>query len=317
MSLLAIDLGGTKLAIAVFADDGSIISDDILPLNNRKGIEVGELITTQVKRFLHEQELAGNPVSSIGVSVPGISYRENGVVWAPNIRGWNKYPLLEEMKQHADNIPITIESDRSCYILGESWKGAAQGCDDAIFVAVGTGIGAGIMVNGNILRGTHGTAGSIGWMALDKPYRSTFMDCGCFESRGSGAGIANLAREVLSKSESYNGMLRDKQPNDITALDILDAYEQADDVAKETVSQCIELWGMAIANLVSLFDPEKIILGGGVFGPAVKFIPQIDEEARKWAQPISMKSVKIESSVLGGKAGLYGAGLLALQNVKR
>jgi glucokinase len=254
MSLLAIDLGGTKLAIAVFTDDGSIINEDTLPLNNRKGAEVGELIATQVKKLLHKQKLVGNAVSSIGVSVPGISYGETGIVWAPNISGWNEYPLLKEIRQHAGNMPVAIESDRSCYILGESWKGAARGCKDAIFVAVGTGIGAGIMVNGTILRGAHGTAGSVGWMALDKPYRSTFTDCGCFESRGSGAGIAKLAREVLRVSVNYNGALSGNA--EITALDIFNAYEQDDVIAKETVSQCIELWGMAIANLVSLFDPR-------------------------------------------------------------
>ncbi|MGZ3949591.1 MAG: ROK family protein, partial [Flavisolibacter sp.] len=102
----------------------------------------------------------------------------------------------------------------------------------------------------------------------------------------------------------------------LTATDIFEVYEEGDTVATEVIQHCIETWGMAIANLVSLFNPEKIILGGGVFGPAVKFIPAIYEEAAKWAQPISIKQVSIEPAALGSRAGLYGAAYLALQNNK-
>ena len=91
------------------------------------------------------------------------------------------------------------------------------------------------------------------------------------------------------------------------------AYDRGDPVAKEVITQAVEFWGMAVANLVSLFNPEKIIFGGGVFGPATQFLGDIYAEAKKWAQPISIKQVKLQASKLGGDAGLYGAGCLALQ----
>jgi glucokinase len=313
MSLLSIDLGGTKLATAVFSEEGSVLCEERLPLEKRKGTAVGSLIATQVNKFLHIAQNDGYPASSIGISVPGISYQKTGIVWAPNIPGWEAYPLLKEIEETAEGIPVTIDSDRACYILGEAWKGGAQGCKDAIFLAVGTGIGAGILVNGGVLRGWHDIAGAVGWMALEKPFQKNYIDCGCFESRASGEGIAKLAKELLSGAKGYKGALR-KQTGEITAFDVFEAYKQNDCIAIEVAKQCVVFWGMAIANLVSIFNPQKIILGGGVFGPAVQFIPAIYEEATKWAQPVSMKEVLIEPSVLGNRAGLYGAAWLALQN---
>ncbi|MGN6164620.1 MAG: ROK family protein [Flavisolibacter sp.] len=314
MCVLSIDLGGTKLATAIFSEDGSVLCEERLPLEKRKGAAVGSLMAMQVNKFLQLAQHDGNPISSIGISVPGISYQKTGIVWAPNIAGWEAYPLLKEIQATAAGIPVTIDSDRACYILGEAWKGGAQGCDDAIFLAVGTGIGAGILVNGGVLRGWHDIAGAVGWMALEKPFQKNYTACGCFESRASGEGIAKLAKELLCEAKDYNGVLKEKPNDAITAFDVFEAYEQNDRIAMEVAAQCVAFWGMAVANLVSIFNPEKIILGGGVFGPAVQFIPAIYEEAIKWAQPVSIKEVVIEPSVLGNNAGLYGAARLALQN---
>ena len=103
-------------------------------------------------------------------------------------------------------------------------------------------------------------------------------------------------------------------PDKLRSEDVFKAFENGDPLAIETFDQCIELWGMAVANYVSLFNPEKIILGGGVFGPAVQFIPRILEEAKKWAQPISITQVSLEATTLGKHAGLIGAGRLAMLN---
>src|SRR6185369_1195539 len=266
------------------------------------------LIAEEIQKFIK-----GYPdIHSIGIAVPGIYRPKTGTVWAPNIKDWDDFPLLGHIRE-TTNIPVTIDSDRAAYILGESWMGTAKGCKNAIYLAVGTGIGAGILIDGKILRGEHDIAGAIGWMALQQPFEKKYISCGCFEYHASGEGIAKVAREVLSNADGYNGMLCQKKAEDLTAHDVFAAYEEDDIIAKETFSICIHFWGMAIANLVSLFNPEKIILGGGVFGPAVRFIPDIIEEANKWGQPISIKQVIIEASSLGNNAGLYGAGWLAIR----
>jgi glucokinase len=312
MPVLGIDLGGTKLATALFSESGTLISKDVIALDHRTGAEVGKLVTDSVKKYFSDKS---SPVRSIGVSIPGIAHAKTGTVWAPNIPGWEDYPLREEIKNMAGEIPVSIDSDRACSMLGELWQGTARGCRDAIYLAVGTGIGAGILIDGKILRGAHDIAGSVGWLALDKPFRDKYIACGCFEYYASGDGIAKLAREILSGEHDYNGPLNEYRGDKLTAHHIFEAYEKNDRIAVRVFQECIQYWGMAVANLISIFNPEKIIFGGGVFGPALKFLKPIQEEARKWAQPISMTLVSFEPSGLHGDAAIYGAGFLALNKI--
>lgn len=312
MSVIGIDLGGTKLASAVFDNAGKILNRSTASLNGKKGREVGGLIVDETNKLLSSHE----GIQSIGICIPGIYYAGTGCVWAPNIPGWENYPLLDEVRQSVDGkeMKVSIDSDRACYILGETWQGSAQGSTDAVFLAVGTGIGAGILCEGRIIRGHGDIAGALGWMGLQRPFREAYKKCGCFEYNASGEGLVKVAREMLVKEKEYSGPLGDKDPELLTTREIFAAYEKQDCVATFVIDEAIAYWGMAIANIVSTFNPEKIILGGGVFGPATKFIDRISEEARKWAQPISMKQVSIAVSSLGGDAGLVGAGRLALMN---
>lgn len=313
MSVLGIDIGGTKIAAALFTEEGVLIKKESLAVGKKTGFEVGQLVKDLIAGFLDSSE--GNTIRSIGACVPGISRSKTGTVWAPNIVGWDDYPLLDDLKAVSRALPVSIDSDRACYILGEHWKGNAQGISDAIFLSVGTGIGAGILVNGAILRGAHDIAGAIGWMALDRPFKEGYTSCGCFEYHASGEGIAKVCRALLEETTEYTGVLSNIELDKLRAADVFSAYEKEDGIAREVMRQCIEFWGMAVANLISLFNPEKIILGGGVFGPGEQFISDIKSEADKWAQPISATQVKLEKSGLGGDAGLYGAGFLALQNL--
>jgi glucokinase len=315
MALLGIDLGGTKVAFALFDREGNMRAKETLTLDSRRGAEVGKLIAVTAAIKVAAAESGGDPVEAIGISVPGISRRQKGTVWAPNIPGWDDYPLLKEITTVTGEIPVIIESDRSCYISGEIWKGNARGCRDAIFLAVGTGIGAGITVNGELLHGAHDIAGAIGWMALSRPFRSKYTICGNFEYFASGEGIARQADEYLRRHDRYQGELRKGPGVRVTTHDVFKAREKGDIAASAIIDMAVEYWGMAAANLVSLFNPEKIIFGGGVFGPAVQLIPAIRQEAEKWAQPISIRQVSFEPSALSGDAGVYGAGFLAMKQI--
>lgn len=315
MAVIGIDLGGTKLASAIFNEE-KIVFKKKQKLNKREGFEVSKLIIELINSSIDYAENNRLSITAVGVSVPGIAYSKTGNVWAPNIKGWSNFPLLKEIKKNISrDIEIKIDSDRTCYILGEIWQGAAKNCKDAIYMAVGTGIGAGILINGKILRGANDIAGAIGWLALDRPYQTKYDQCGCFEYHASGDGIARVAAELLKNDVNKKSTLNTIDINKLTSYDVFKAYEDGDEIAKKTLDISIEYWGMATANLVSLFNPEKIILGGGIFGPAVKFIDQIRAEAKKWAQPISITQVEITSSLLDTYAGLYGAGYLALNNL--
>lgn len=135
MALLGIDLGGTKLCFAIFDESGTLSDKQVIALRNRSGGDVGNIITTQILKLINSNI---DPIHSIGISVPGIYRIKTGTVWAPNIPGWDDYPLLAEVKKVSKEIPVTIDSDRACYILGEAWQGNAKQCKDAIFLAVGT-----------------------------------------------------------------------------------------------------------------------------------------------------------------------------------
>lgn len=310
--VIALDLGGTKLASCLFTEDGQLQMPRMEVLGGRQSHEIGEFIISEIRRLQKAAVQLGRPVSAVGISVPGIVDARTSRIWAPNIPGWDDYPLVDDIRAALpdETVRIAVDSDRSAYILGEAWQGAAEGCQNAVFLAVGTGIGAGIISDGRVLQGAHGIAGAVGWLALDRPFYPEYVTCGCFESHASGEGLAKqLAAALLSRPE-YRGILR--KPEGANARDLFAAYEGGDEVATHVINEAIAYWGMACANLVSLLDTEKIIFGGGVFGPATRFLDDIANEARRWAQPISMSRVKFEASRLGGDAGLYGAGHLAL-----
>lgn len=306
MPFAGIDLGGTKLALAAFSDSGEVLHRESIPLAGRQGGEVGSLIAERLA------ELSANySCEAAGVCVPGLYRAARGTVWAPNIPGWDDYPLLEELRSAPGATQrVTIDSDRAAYILGETWRGAARGARDAIFLAVGTGIGAGILAGGKILRGHGDVAGAIGWLALDRPFTERYTQHGCFEDQASGPGLVRIARDLMNANPDYNGELRPRRMLD--AGDIFAAHENADVIAVKVIDNAIELWGMAAANLVSLFNPEMIVFGGGVFGPAAKFLDRIFAEAKRWAQPIAIEEVRFVASELGSDAGLFGAGRLAM-----
>ncbi|MDD5710091.1 MAG: ROK family protein [Candidatus Marinimicrobia bacterium] len=307
---IAIDTGGTKIAGAVLDEAGKSYAEETVFLKGTGGKDAAVLLYGLTRKLLKSAAEQKIEIKAAGVCVPGIAYHQSGEVWAPNIPGWERYPLHRELQEVLGaDIPVHIDSDRACSILAETWLGAAKGCSDAIFVAVGTGIGAGIMADGHIIRGHADIAGATGWMALQPPYDRKFDACGCFEYYASGNGIVRTAEEFLSVEKNYNGALKRGK---FKAYDVFTAYDKNDPVALKTFDKVIMFWGMALANYVSLFNPEKVIFGGGVFGPAVQFIPRIVKEAEKWAQPIGITQVSIEASKIGPRAGLLGAGRLAM-----
>ena len=315
MAVIGIDLGGTKINGAVFDNEGNILHQTACLLKEREGAEVGRLITQTIGKLL--QMPVASAVEAIGICVPGIS--KEGCVWAPNIPGWGDmehyYLLQKEVENSLSNpdIKVGIAGDRSCYILGEIWKGVALGAKNAVFIAVGTGIGMGILANGQILDGHAGISGAAGWLALDMQFEKDYVQYGCFESNASGNGIARCAQRLLAENNWFSKSIL-KNYKKITAHEVFDAWAKNDPLAMQVIDKAVQLWGMAAANVVSLLNPEIIVWGGGVFGPAAQLLDRIYEEACRWAQPIAIRQVRFEVSQLGGNAGLFGAGRLALQN---
>lgn len=308
---IAIDLGGTKALGAVFSPQGEILTSKNVYLRGASGEAAGDLVLGLIDEL--ESACPEGKVVAVGICVPGIAYQDSGCVWAPNIPGWDHYPLRERIRNKmGEGVHVRIESDRTCYILGETWKGAAKGSRNAIYMAVGTGIGAGIITEGRVLRGSGDIAGAIGWMGLEYPFREDYVQTGCFESYASGNGIGQRLWKAVLAAPEYSGVLSRKPVSELTSYDAFENYD-SDPLARAVLDKAVVMWGMAAANLASLLDPEIIVFGGGVFGPAARFLDRIREEACKWGQPIVMKKLRFAVSELPGEAALFGAARLVAE----
>jgi len=310
-TFISIDLGGTKCAGAVITESGKILYKLKDKISGLEGDEVGFAIHSIILQ-LKEKLPPGHSVQGVGISIPGISNQKNGTVWAPNITGWDHYPLLAYLEDKLESeMVIHIDSDRACCICGEVWQGVAKGYKNAIFLAFGTGIGAGILIDNRILRGNSDIAGSIGWLALDHHYPDGYRHFGCFEYNASGDGLVRLAFDIFNKNKPDTRL----NISDLKAEDIFAAHKLKDPLAQATIDVAIDYWAKGVANLVSIFNPEIIIFGGGVFGPGLKFLDQIYERSKKWAQPIAIQEVKLAGGQLGVDAQLLGATRLVMDKL--
>ncbi len=310
-TFISIDLGGTKCAGAIISEDGKIVQKTKDRISGLKGEEVSHVILSIILQ-LKGNLPSGHLLAGVGVSVPGISNQSKGTVWAPNIPGWDHYPLKSYMEEKlGSEMVIHIDSDRACSICGEAWQGAARGYNNAIFLAFGTGIGAGILVDGRVLRGSNDIAGAVGWLALDHRYPEGYEQYGCFEYNASGDGLVRLASDIFNSKHPDTSL----DVSNLLAEDIFAAHAKKDELALLTMDSAIDYWAKGVANLVSIFNPEVIIFGGGVFGPGLNFLDQIYERSKRWAQPIAIQEVKLAGGQLGVNAQLYGATRLVMDKV--
>jgi len=308
-----VDVGGTKIASALFTREGEISAREKAAIDKAGGDAAAAQVAARIGSLAAAAASAGGRLAAIGISVPGIAYSASGTVWAPNIPGWDRYPLLDKIRGlRSAPVPLVLESDRSAYVAGEAWRGAAAGATDVVFLAVGTGIGAGIMSSGRVVHGHEDIAGAVGWFALDPVFKPEYVSMGCFEAEASGSSVARKARVGLKsgRRSSMTG-LAGGDIEAVTAEVVAAAARAGDALAKEIVADAVTYLAMGIANIVSILNPETVVLGGGLFQAADLFLKPVRREFRRWAQPLAARSVRIELSALGEDAGVYGCGKLA------
>jgi glucokinase len=254
-------------------------------------------------------------IRAVGICIPGIVYAKGGKVWAPNIRGWNHFPLRDRLAAKT-GMQIVLDSDRSAYVLGEQWRGIARGKEDVVFLAVGTGIGAGILSGGRLCRGSEDISGAVGWFALDPRFKDEYAAMGCFEAESSGGSIGRKARDFLKCGEpSLMTKLVKGRIERVTAETVVRAARAGDLLARHILDGAVIYLAMGIANIISILNPEMIVLGGGLFRAGKLLLEPVRKEFKKWAQPVAAKKVRLELSSLGENAGLYGAARLAWESL--
>lgn len=280
--VLAVDLGGTKTAVALVDEQGRMTDRRSLPAAHSL-----EASVAQIREAFDERAAA------VGVIVPGIYAPATGRAWCPNLWGPDEVPLLRAMEDRFP-VPVFVDSDRSGHVLGESWLGAARGLRHVVFVAIGTGIGIGILSDGAVVRGVSGIAGAAGWFALDPEWKEPYRRVGCWEAEAAGPAVARLAGLPDARAVA--------------------AAARAGDAATRRVLDRAALYtAMGIANLISLLNPEAVVLGGGLMaGAGDLLLDRIRAEVTRWAQPIAASQCRIELTQLGESAGLLGAARLAL-----
>jgi glucokinase len=287
--VIGVDLGGTKLAAAFVDSKGQVSKQTILAVDTSSCLaSVNQIVG--VTRELIRAKGAKKTISGIGVAVPGL-VRRDGTVWAPNLKGWKRMPLARRLKR-ALGLPVIVESDRNAAVLGESWCGGARGKSDAIVLMLGTGIGAGIMSGGNLVRGAHELSGCAGWMVVAEKYGREAQNVGQLESLAAGPAIARAARAINAQS-------------------VAEAARRGDRTSINIFLEAGRLLGYGVANLVSLFDPEIVVIGGGLAKASDLFLDALRKAVKERAQPIAASRVRIVTSPLGSRANLLGVARLA------
>lgn len=287
--VLAADIGGTKIAAARVSPSGAITHS----LQSRTPVAGGRAAAHGVIELL--RRLPQSAVCAIAVGVPGLAYAD-GRVWAPNIRGWTNLPLRAILRKEF-RLPVVVESDRNAFVVGEAWCGAARNCKDAVFLIVGTGIGAGIVAGERLVGGHAGLAGALGWMAVRDELRPEYRAVGCLESHLAGPGISRRARALLGR--------------EVTTREIARLARRGDPRAKQVIREAAHDLGLALANLVSTLNPEVIVVGGGIGQLGELLLAPARRTMRLWAQPLASRQVRVVRSRLGTRAGLLGVAKLA------
>lgn len=304
--LLAVDLGGTKVAAALMRVDGEILlrkEEPTCQLGPQPGID-------QVAGLLEDlQAMAkvdASQVRGVGIGIPAVlEAGSDHVIWAPNLAGWRNVALRPALEMRL-GLPVMVEYDGHTAILGEWWQGAGRGYRSLAMIIVGTGIGGGLILDGKLYRGRDRLAGAAGWFALtaDADHTDPYgQSIGHWEALAAGPGIVRRAQALLQ--DYPDSRLNQFEP--LTARQVFEAARSGDPLARQVIDQTASLLGLGVANIVSLVNPEIVILGGSIGRQDDLLLPRLRQVVLHWAQPASARSVTVVASHLGADAGLYGA----------
>lgn len=307
-AILAVDIGGTKIAAALVTHEGGILFRTQETTSKDGPQQNIAQIIRLLETLLATAGWKPQDIFGIGIGIPAILERDTDfVIWGPNLNGWRNVALRPVIEEHF-GLPVCIEYDGHTAVLGEWWVGAGRGHRYLVDIIVGTGVGGGMILENRLVRGMNRLAGAAGWFTFragagqDDPHDPAL---GYWEARTAGPGIARRAKELLATGE-FSGSTLDGGPFGFTAKDVFAAAKQGDILAQTVCDEVADLLGSGIANIVSLVNPEVVILGGSVGANAGFLIPRIYESVYSWAQPVSARSVQIIESTLAGDAGLLG-----------
>lgn len=307
-----VDLGGTNTKIGLCNEEGKILHSSSIKTDSIHGVEdTLERIWLEIQKQLTEEKLTKEDLSGIGIGIPGPVKNQSIVGFFANFP-WEKNMNLKEKMETLTGARTLVDNDVNVIAQGEAIFGAAKGHKSSITVALGTGIGGGIFVDGRLISGMTGAGGEIGHMKLVPDGK--LCGCGqkgCFEAYASATG---MIREALSRLyvNKLNALYEKFQGNyeTLEAKDIFEAAAAGDVFSQEIVDYEAEYLAMGIGNLLNIINPEVIVLGGGIALAKEQILEPITRKIRKYALEITLENLEIKTGVLGNEAGILGAAAL-------
>ncbi|HBT19572.1 MAG TPA: glucokinase [Clostridiaceae bacterium] len=308
--VIGVDLGGTKITTAISDLAGKIIEKTTLATGAHLGEEVVmERIFESISMVLEASKIAEEEVRAIGIGSPGPLDAEKGtIITTPNLP-FKNYNVAKPIERKF-GITTYLDNDANAAALGEYAFGAGKGTKNLLYITVSTGVGGGAVLNGRPYRGSTSNALEVGHMTIEpfSPHRCNCGNYGDLESLSSGTAIAKRAKEAVEAGKET--ILKDAQT--ITSYEVHQAYLEGDAVAMEILDKAFAYMGIGVANLIVNFDPEVIVIGGGVSKIGDLFFAKVKESARTRCFDFMFDAVKIVPAELGQDAGVIGAIALAL-----
>lgn len=303
-----VDIGGTTVKMGVFREDGTIVDKWEISTRTENG---GEAILPDVAHSIlakmEQHALDKQNIVGVGVGVPAAVKEQSMVNETANL-GWGYKEVKRELEE-LTGLQVKIGNDANVAALGEMWKGGGHGYKNMVMVTLGTGVGGGIILDGQILVGTNGIAGEIGHLTVNPEETSVCGcgRCGCLEQYASATGIVRLAKKRLADNTDETALRKDT----VTAKDVFDAVKAGDKVAEEIAEEFGAYLAQALISIATVLDPEIFVIGGGVSKAGEVLLNYIEKYYRKkalWAT----KDVKFALATLGNDAGICGAAKLVL-----
>ena len=316
LPVLAIDLGGTKIIAAIISNEGQVMAREYcLTLADEGPQPVIKRILSAIDHILRQINIDLSQLYGINIAAAGaIDFDKGLVTSSPHLPGWHDIPLRDIVREK-HKVNTFLINDANAAALGEHHFGAGQGVNNLIYLTLSTGIGGGIIINGRLYSGASGSAGEIGHMTIDA--NGPRCDCGntgCLEALVSGTAIAKEAIRRISQGErsSLTEIVGGKIEN-ITAEKVSIAAQGGDSLASEVILRAATYLGVGIANLVNIFNPEMIIIGGGMAKMGDLLLNPAKQVVRERAYQLPAQAVQIVPAQLGDDAGVLGAAVFAFQ----
>jgi len=318
--ILGVDVGGSKIAAALSTTKGKILARGYNPTLARAGPNtvINNILVT-IEEAISQGKVEAEQLSGIGIGAAGIIDSENGkVISSPNLPGWQGMPLRDIVQQHF-GVSTYLGNDANLAALGEWTFGLKKKVANLIYVTVSTGIGGGIITNGKLYTGASGAAGEIGHMTIDvNGPRCNCGNIGCWEILASGTALAREAVRRIAQGEQTSLVkLVDGDMSRIDAKTIFEAAQQGDKLAQELVSHLGFYLGVGLVNLANIFNPELILIGGGVAKMGDLLLRPAIRVVKERAFRTSADAVKIKPALLGDDSGLLGAVALVLEYLEQ